>query len=150
MMKYFLIVDDDPDDRDLVTEAMEDIEKECSCYRAADGKKAMDLLENKETGELPHLILLDVNMPVMNGWQLLSWLKGMERYRHIPVVMYSTSKHEEDIRQASKLGAHCFFTKPASFTELKKCVGLLNEHLEKGRLESLADESPLFFPANRR
>ena len=91
-MKKFLIVDDDSDDRDFFCEALGEVMPDSGCYTAINGRRALKALENKEI-DLPDLIFLDINMPVMNGWQLLTKLKETESYGTIPVIIYSTSHY---------------------------------------------------------
>lgn len=141
--KIFLIVDDDGDDRDLFCEALQAVSPESACRSATNGRGALKVLENWETG-MPDLIFLDLNMPVMNGWQLLSILKTAEAYKDIPVIIYSTSSYPEDVEKARRSGALCFFNKPASFQELKHILAFVVEHLDAGSLPQLVHRSPLF------
>ena len=143
MVAKFLLVDDDPDDRDLFCEALLEIDPKIVCYAASGGRNA---LANLKTGaiSLPDIIFLDINMPGMNGWQILSFLKEDEESKDIPVIMYSTSSHPEDVEKAHSFGALCMFTKPPSFAELKKCLELVLGHLVNGSLPALMSSSPLF------
>lgn len=143
MVKKFLIVDDDTDDREMFCEALQDVTPDSICYSAPNGRKAIMALDNREF-EIPDLIFLDINMPVMNGWQCLSRLKEAEAYQSIPVIMYSTSSYPEDVEKAQRSGALCFFTKPSTFKELKQSLALVVEHLNAGSLASLVHSSPLF------
>lgn len=139
----FLIVDDDTDDREMFCEALEMAAPGNACYQAANGRKAFTALENGEM-PIPDLIFLDINMPVMNGWQLLLKLKQTEAYKSIPVIMYSTSSHQEDMEKAQQLGALCFFIKPFSFMQLKQSLALVAHHAGNGTLASLVHQEPLF------
>jgi CheY-like chemotaxis protein len=142
-VKKFLIVDDDMDDRDMFCEALGEVISDSICYNATNGRRAMMALDEAEI-DIPDLIFLDINMPVMNGWQFLTKLKEANAYQNIPVIMYSTSSYPEDIEKAQHLGAICFFSKPANFKALKQNLALVVEHLKAGTLATLVDSSPLF------
>lgn len=108
MAKKILLIDDDPDDRDLFCEAIEEIALEIVCNTAPNGQKALANLNDKEI-EKPDIIFLDVNMPVMNGWQCISLLQKEEAYKNIPVIMYSTSSHPEDNSKSTGVWRPVFF-----------------------------------------
>src|SRR5438477_6348857 len=113
MVKRFLLVDDDTDDRELFSEAVASINPVIICDLAADAQEALEKLYKKEY--TPDLIFLDINLPVMTGWQFLSNLKNTGEHRDIPVNMYSTSNNQRDKDIARDLGALCFITKPSAF-----------------------------------
>jgi CheY-like chemotaxis protein len=117
-----LYVDDDFDDRAFVAEAFREIDPAISCLTACDGVQALRTLNNAV--QLPDFIFLDINMPVMNGKECLEKLKNDERFRTIPVVMYSTTTDPSEIDFYYKLGAMSFVKKPHSFTQL--CSALSN------------------------
>jgi CheY-like chemotaxis protein len=143
LIKKFLIVDDDNDDREMFCEALELEVPGSICYHAPNGRRAIIALDNEEI-DLPDLIFLDINMPVMNGWQCLAKLKQAEAYQNIPVIMYSTSSYPEDVEKAQRLKALCFFSKPSNFKELKQSLALVVEHLNAGSLDDLVHHSSLF------
>src|SRR4051812_7578026 len=118
MIKKFLLIDDDQDDKELFCEAIAAIDEQIVCYAETSGLKALDKLNNKKIDK-PDVIFLDVNMPIMDGWQCLSMLKSSEAHNGIPVIMYSTSSQAEDIQKAQQMGAASFFTKPTDFKRLK-------------------------------
>jgi CheY-like chemotaxis protein len=142
-MKKFLIIDDDADDREMFCEALQEVIPDSLCYCAPNGRRAILALDNGEI-RIPDLIFLDINMPIMNGWQCLSKLKETEAYKHIPAIIYSTSSYPEDLEKAQHLGALCFYTKPSNFGALKKSLAIVADHVLSGSLETLADSSPLF------
>lgn len=143
MVKKVFLIDDDEDDRELFCEAMEEVAPDIVCYTAANGRKALTQMANKEL-EIPDIIFLDINMPVMNGWQCLAMLKEQELYKNIPVIMYSTSSHPEHVEKAQQLGALGFFTKPPNFNNLKDSLAIVAEHLHSNSLPSLILNSALF------
>jgi CheY-like chemotaxis protein len=136
--KTFLLVEDDSDDTELFTEAIGAVDASVLCYSAADGREALAKLNAKSIGA-PDLIFLDINMPGMNGWQLLNRLKSDQSYKDIPVIMYSTSSQIKDIKNASASGALCFFTKPNSFLKLKKILEVVVSCMERNALDAVCD-----------
>ena len=134
IMSSILIVDDDEDDINLFVEAVNEIDKSMGCFKAKNGEDALARLDALEM--LPDVIFLDLNMPRMNGRETLERLKASERYKHIPVVIYSTSNAQQDKDDTAKLGASDYLTKPDSFTDL--CIALartIRTQAEKGRAE---------------
>jgi CheY-like chemotaxis protein len=136
--KTFLLVDDDSDDTELFTEAIEAVDASVRFYSAADGREALDKLSAKAINP-PDIIFVDINMPEMNGWQLLHRLKGDQDLKDIPVIIYSTSSQLKDIKTASASGALCFFTKPTSFVHLKKILEVVIAHMQQDAMGALCD-----------
>jgi CheY-like chemotaxis protein len=116
-----LLVDDDHDDRYLFSEALSTTGVPVDCKLAESGREALSLLQS-EIAKLPKLIFLDVNMPEMNGWQVLEKLKSDRQLQNIPVIMYSTSSHSRDIALALEAGALCFCVKPDRFSDLQTLI----------------------------
>ena len=112
--------DDDVEDCDLFTEALQQIDSEVKCITAKDGKEALDFL--KLTYDLPDYIFLDINMPRIDGKACLREIKKDPRLTQIPVIMYSTTSDTNEIQQYYKLGAHDFLIKPANFHILCECL----------------------------
>ena len=137
MEKIFLLADDDADDTHLFCEALKEIDPLIICYCAIDGKKVLDILQNKEFKK-PQVIFLDINMPGMNGWECLKQLKNKEEFKHIPVLIYSTSSHQKEANIALDMGALCLFTKPTYFKELKDILKILVANVEENLLESIS------------
>jgi CheY-like chemotaxis protein len=113
----FLLADDDADDTALFCEAVMKINDKADCRTVENGKQLFTLLSSSDA-YLPDVIFLDINMPIMDGWESLKALRKDEKYVDIPVVMYSTSYMRKDIEKAYGLGASLFITKPESFNEL--------------------------------
>jgi CheY-like chemotaxis protein len=88
----FLLIDDDTDDWELFSEALAAVDPIIVCHHATGGADAFNRLRNREFST-PDIIFLDINMPVMDGWQFLTQLKSEEALRHIPVIIYSTSSN---------------------------------------------------------
>lgn len=108
-VKKILLVDDDEDDREFFILVLGNIDPSLICETAENGKIAIQVLEKNE---LPDIIFLDLNMPVMNGTQFLTQIKQHELFKHIPVIILSTSSDSASIAQAAQLGAMGFITKP--------------------------------------
>lgn len=123
--KIFFLADDDGDDTELFREALTVVDENIICHCVGNGKEVLELL--KRSDRPPHLIFLDVNMPVMNGWQCLVKLKDDSAYRDIPVIMYSTSSYQREKIIASELGALGFITKPSDYRELKRILQIIAE-----------------------
>lgn len=118
-----LMADDDADDRYLTRTAFEENDVACRMLFAEDGTEVFDFLNKTgkfETLEpdLPNIIMLDLNMPKKDGKQVLQEIKNSPEFRHIPVIIFTTSKSPEDIRLLYKMGASSFITKPSSFDKL--------------------------------
>lgn len=119
-----LIADDDEEDRFLAINALEENRIKNNIFTVKDGEDLMEFLRNlgkysdKTQYPLPDLILLDLNMPRKNGMEALLDIRGDENLKHIPVVILTTSKEEEDILKTYRLGVNSFITKPVSFEGL--------------------------------
>ena len=127
-----LMADDDDDDCMLASEALIESNLQHQLYVVKDGEELMDYLyqrgkyANSEDAVSPGLILLDLNMPKKDGREALKEIKTNPNFRHIPVVILTTSKAEEDIQLSYYLGANSFIIKPVSFTsliEVMKTIG---------------------------
>jgi CheY-like chemotaxis protein len=122
--KTILLVDDDPDDQLIFTDALNEVNNQFNCFVASNGQEALARLQNMPE---PMLIFLDLNMPVMNGFEFLMQIKE-SRHKQIPVVIYTTSDHPRDKKESLENGAYMFFTKTADFKMLKiKLQEILSE-----------------------
>jgi CheY-like chemotaxis protein len=125
------IADDDEDDRLLLQIAFGQHSPECHLVFAEDGLALLDALA-QEPSE-PCLIILDLNMPRLNGFEALQLLRDSTEYAHLPIVILTTSSQPLDRQQAYALGANEFLTKPLSQALLGQTVCQLRDtwHLEK-------------------
>ena len=124
-----LLVEDDPEDVELTLEVMQMAKIKLDISVASDGVDALEHLEkkyNEDKNLLPDLILLDLNMPRMNGHEVLNHLKEDPRYKRIPVVVLTTSKSETDITKSYEEGVSCFITKPVGLREFQEVVEAIN------------------------
>lgn len=133
--KIILLADDDIDDTEMFCEALEFNNEKIKCHCAVNGSEALSILGGLD--EKPKLIFLDLNMPVMNGWDCLKVLKSDPEFQHIPVIMISTSSHQKDIETAAGLGAICYLVKPNTFHELKQLLSSLTADLETGLRQAI-------------
>ncbi len=115
-----LLIDDDENDITLIQMAAKSIgggHRICSVDQA---EKAIELLQDKDRKKLPlpDLVLIDLRMPVMDGFQFLAWLQEHPKFRTLPAIVLSGSMLEEDLREAYCLGARSYLTKPVRFSDL--------------------------------
>jgi len=120
--------DDDPDDQLLVSDALEEARLGNPIDFTTNGKELLQYLNREDQYShladqpLPGLILLDLNMPVMDGREVLSKLKQHERFRSIPIIILTTSKAEADIARTYDMGVNSFIMKPVSFDSLVEMI----------------------------
>jgi CheY-like chemotaxis protein len=120
-IKTILITDDDSEDREILREAIETIDPAIKVIEAADGDGALLWLLTK-VRVLPDLVLMDINMPLKNGFDALKEIKKSKKLMEIPVVMYSTTSNMRDMLRCKELGAKEFLVKPDSFEGLLKLL----------------------------
>ncbi len=118
MTRHILLIDDDQEDAELFSDALDELEMEFVVAHYYDGTKGLEKLREKEI-PLPDIIFLDINMPHINGWDCLRELKSIAHIKRIPIVMYSTSSFDKQIVEPADVGASAFLTKPNHFGELK-------------------------------
>ena len=128
--KVILCVDDDPDDQLMVQETIKAIEPMSTIVTALNGQEALDYLQrSEETNTLPCLIIMDINMPVMDGKEALTQLKKKGEYAAIPIVMFTTSSSKLDKTFCEHHNIP-FLTKPLKqadlFTLIKKILAFSN------------------------
>lgn len=119
-----LIADDDDDDRFLMQSALSDYGISNPTAFVKDGISLLNYLRQNHDASVG-LILLDLNMPRMDGREALKILKSEARLRKIPVVVMTTSKAQEDIEDCYSLGANCYIVKPASFDAFNDTIATL-------------------------
>jgi CheY-like chemotaxis protein len=112
---YIVYVDDDFDDKELMKELFDPID-DYKLVILDDGWDLLEFLEKSE--EIPSLIILDINMPVVDGKKSIRTLKSKKRYKDIPVVMYSTTTNAQEIEWYKVLGVDVI-TKPTSYNDFQ-------------------------------
>ena len=120
-MKQILLIDDDRDDAELFKEALSEINSSIGFEHYDDSKLVLQNLLEKQTN-LPDLIFLDINMPIISGWQFLAEFKKREHLKDIPVIMFTTSSQPKEREMAKELGAAGFVTKPNEYKTLKELL----------------------------
>lgn len=129
-----LMADDDPDDRMLAEEALEESHLANKMYFVEDGVELMDYLKRQgkyadaSLSPRPGVILLDLNMPKKDGREALKEIKADPDLRRIPVVVMTTSKVEQDILRSYDSGANSYITKPVTFDGLVEVIQSLGRY----------------------
>ena len=129
--KVILLAEDDEDDYMLMRDALEGAHLTNELHRVEDGEALMDYLHRRntfrdeKTSPVPGLILLDLNMPRKDGRECLREIKADPRLRAIPIVVFTTSKAEEEVLSSYQLGANSFIQKPVSFEDLVEVMRVL-------------------------
>ena len=121
-----MLVDDDEDDREIFLSVIQDILPDATYLIAENGEDALTKLNE---GPDPHLIFLDLNMPLMNSKQFLIARKNSERLNSIPIVILSTSSDQATMKEAIELGARFFVTKPNKYSAWENTLRNILENL---------------------
>lgn len=131
------MVDDDEDDQLLFKEALKQVNGQVKCDAVLNGAEALEKLKSQP---VPDMIFLDLNMPVMNGFECLRAIKKEQFYQNIPIIIFTTANDTATIEKSRKLGASAFFHKPIDFNLLlNKLQRLLNITLAGGKDFSAPD-----------
>lgn len=126
--RTILLAEDDPDDIYLISEALDECQLNARLFVVQDGEELVDYLLQRgpyaltDSSPRPDLILLDLNMPRMDGREALEVIKGEPELRAIPVVVLTTSSAKEDKESTYSLGSSGFVTKPVSFNDLRDTI----------------------------
>ena len=118
-----LIIEDDPQDVELIVDALERQQLEARRYVARDGVEALDILFGSRTLAPPRLILLDLKLPKVDGFEVLRRIKNDDRTMYTPVVVLTSSDMENDIKKAYALGANGYVVKPSRYESFMEIVG---------------------------
>jgi two-component system response regulator len=127
---YILLIEDNEDDIELTKLAFNKNKFANQIKVITDGEEALNFVLRKDSTEMdemgkPTLILLDINLPKVNGLEILEHIKKDPHVRTIPVVMLTTSKQDEDVVQSYELGANSYVRKPINFQEFVDVVNNL-------------------------
>ena len=130
----FLLADDDPDDRDLALDALNESGLHHELQTVCDGEELLEYLRREKryappaVAPQPAVVLLDMNMPRMDGREVLTIMKADPNLRRIPVVVLSTSRAAEEVIRSYDLGANAYIGKPVTFEELVDVLRTLGQH----------------------
>ncbi|MBN1568144.1 MAG: response regulator [Acidobacteria bacterium] len=125
-----LLVEDNPGDVELTREALETAKISNRLHVVEDGSDATDFLFRRgkySDAPEPDIVLLDLNLPVKDGRQVLSEIKADPELAKIPIVVLTTSQADEDILRAYQLHANCYITKPVDFNQFLRIVNAIEE-----------------------
>jgi CheY-like chemotaxis protein len=123
-----LLIEDDLNDAELLRRALRKANLHTPVAVVEDGEAAIRWLSTRiesppaNGSERPKIILLDLKMPRMSGWEVLEWLRRQPGGHGLPVIVLTSSQEEEDVARAYKLGVNSYLVKPVSFDELKDMI----------------------------
>lgn len=129
-----LVADDDTDDQFMLKEAFSSLNFDKEIRTVENGEELLDYLSRKgkysndASLPFPKLILLDLNMPKIDGRQCLRLIKENPDYCKIPIIIFSTSNNPEDISQSYELGANSYIIKPYSYNELVEIIDIIKKY----------------------
>jgi len=134
-----LVAEDDPNDLELLRHVVADNGVQVNFQSAHDGEQVINYLRgegkfaDRTEHPIPDIIVLDLKMPRVNGFEVLQWLRREPGLTRIPVVVLSGSGLETDIEEAYRLGANTYFTKPGQLAELRKIIGSLIDYWRRSQ-----------------
>lgn len=120
-----ILTDDDEDDREFFSSSVRKSQTQINLVSFENGELLLDYLSSSPDPK-PDGLLLDINMPRVNGFECLKKIRESEAWRNLPVAMYTTSKHEDDIEMAFKLGANRYIYKPNHMKMLSDIVNYIS------------------------
>ncbi|MBT1706173.1 response regulator [Chryseosolibacter indicus] len=119
--KSCLLIESDPEDQEFFLNTISDVASDVGCYAVSDGEEALFTLFKEDFK--PDYIFTALTMPRMNGLEFIKVLKGIEKFRHIPVIVYTFAYSEDHIHKVTKLGATAIYSKAR--------MGVLKDILKK-------------------
>ena len=126
--KMILLVEDNPDDEALTLRALKKSHIGNDIFVVRDGAEALDFLfctgayAHRDKREMPHMILLDLKLPKVDGLEVLRRIRADERTRLLPVVILTSSNEEQDLLEGYKKGANSYIRKPVDFTQFAEAI----------------------------
>jgi CheY-like chemotaxis protein len=145
-----LLVEDNPNDAELALYALEKNKLANSIHIVRDGAEALDFLfregayASRPPDAAPHLVLLDLKLPKIDGIEVLRKIKGDERTKHLPVVMLTSSREENDIVESYRLGVNSYIVKPVDFDRFTKAIQAIGFYwlILNQKARGTGDETP--------
>ena len=127
---HIIVADDDVDDQFFIKEAIRNYTSDVELISVYNGLELVQWLAGADPDDglqtpMPDLIILDLNMPIMDGVAALSKIREIQNYSDIPIYILTTSKEEKDEKICMQLGARGFFTKPSEFASLQRAVNTM-------------------------
>ena len=129
-----LHVEDDPNDVLLLQRAFRKANAQVTIQAVTDGDKAVaylsgaDEFAEREKYPLPSVVLLDLKMPRKSGLEVLAWIRNEQKLRRLIVIIFTSSKHDEDVNKAYDLGANSYLVKPVGFDMLVEVAKLIQQY----------------------
>lgn len=130
--KFILLADDDQEDLDLLSEVILQLDDTTKLHTVNSGNRVIEFLKRTGDDDLPSLIVLDYNMPNMNGAEVLEQLCKDPRYQGIPKIVWSTSNNSSYIRECIEKGATSYLVKPATHKTLQEQAAQMLKMCETG------------------
>ncbi len=124
---HILLVEDDPDDIELLKEALKEGDIDCTLETLMQGNEVIPRLEKGH--DFPNLIILDLNLPKMNGKDILKFIKSSEQLKNIPVLVLTTSSSVEEKESCVRAGAAMYISKPTTmdgFNQIVTAISILS------------------------
>ncbi len=131
--KPILLIEDDNVDVMAVTRAFEDLHIPNRLVLTASGEEALEYLNGADT-ETPCVILLDLNMPRMTGLEFLDTIKHDQRFKHIPVIVLTTSNKEEDVNACFELCVAGYMVKPVDYMKFAQIISVIDSYWTLSKL----------------
>jgi CheY-like chemotaxis protein len=134
-----LVADDDPNDLELLKHVVTDNGVDVNFQSAHDGEQVINYLRgqspfaDRNAHPIPDIIVLDLKMPRVNGFEVLEWLRQEPALSSIPAIVLSGSGLESDIQKAYRLGANTYFTKPGQLAELRQIMSSLIDYWRRSQ-----------------
>lgn len=129
-LKTIVLAEDDEDDQEIIMMAIRKLDPYRQFHIANNGREVVNYLSLLKEEELPCLIVLDLNMPVLNGLQTLEELNKNVKYSNIPKVIFTTSDSEEDKRKCLQHGAADYVVKPANMNDVVRSINNIIAHCD--------------------
>jgi len=125
--RFILIADDDIDDQEMISESLHDLDENCTIEVVSNGQQAINRLENTSLPQ-PCLVILDLNMPILNGLETLARIREKPALQSIPVVVFTTSDSNESRKKSLKLGALDYLVKPDDYKGILEVTAKMMEY----------------------
>jgi len=138
MNQAILMVEDNEEDAIMVREALRNAGVKNSIHTVTDGDLAIAYLKgegafaDRDKFPVPSILLLDLKMPRVSGFQVMEWLRAQERFRKLLIVVLSGYNELREVQQAYRLGAHSFLIKPCTAQDIENLMRWFAEHWEVG------------------